>query len=123
MISEVFLVRVRGSHLLPPTAQAQMTTRDITQQALAVQNQSLASTARTKQRIEETITVSWGYLPKIGPWLCFDRLPHVTFPQIGVEVSDNLKRQTEDITKIKEDVDQVDSNLKRADKQIRMFMR
>jgi SNARE protein len=43
--------------------------------------------------------------------------------QIGAEVSDKMKRQTEDITKIKDDVDQVDSNLKRADKQIRMFMR
>lgn len=43
--------------------------------------------------------------------------------QIGMEVSDNLKRQTDALNKIKDDVDQIDSNLKRADKQIRMFMR
>ncbi|KAI9026832.1 hypothetical protein DFJ74DRAFT_521864 [Hyaloraphidium curvatum] len=78
--------------------EAQLTARDYTQQGLAIQNQSLASTARTKQRIEETIN-------------------------IGTDITEGLKRQTEQITKIKDDVDQIESNIKRADKQVRMFMR
>ncbi|KXS11600.1 hypothetical protein M427DRAFT_114811 [Gonapodya prolifera JEL478] len=76
----------------------QMNAREMTQAGIGIQGKSLASTARTKHVIEETIN-------------------------IGMEVNEALKRQTEEIKKIDDGMDQVGSNLKRAEKQLRVYMR
>ncbi|KAJ3336672.1 putative plant SNARE 11 [Gonapodya sp. JEL0774] len=76
----------------------QMNAREMTQTGIGIQGKSLASTARTKHVIEETI-------------------------HIGMDVNEALKRQTEEIKKIDDAMDQVGSNLKRAEKQLRVFMR
>ncbi|KAI9190368.1 hypothetical protein H9P43_001802 [Blastocladiella emersonii ATCC 22665] len=76
----------------------EMTAKEMTQAALETQAQSLQSTARTKAVIATTI-------------------------QMGTETFDVLKQQTEQIQGINDKVDQVESNLKRADKQLRAFLR
>jgi hypothetical protein len=42
---------------------------------------------------------------------------------MGATVNDEIKRQTEQIQGIDDNVDQVESNLKRADKQLRVLIR
>ncbi|KAI9220651.1 hypothetical protein BC828DRAFT_415496 [Blastocladiella britannica] len=76
----------------------EMTSKEMTAAALDTQQQSLQSTARTKALIATTI-------------------------QVGTETFDVLKQQTDQIQGINDKVDQVESNLKRADKQLRAFMR
>ncbi|KNE58063.1 hypothetical protein AMAG_04887 [Allomyces macrogynus ATCC 38327] len=75
-----------------------MTAKDMTATALAIQGQSMQSTTRAKAAIAATI-------------------------QLGTETVDVLKQQTEQIDGIDKKVDQVESNLKRADKQLRAFLR
>lgn len=75
-----------------------MTAKELTTQALMVQDMSLAATDRIKRTIAETT-------------------------EIGVITSTALKGQGEQITRISENVDQAETNLKRADKQLRAFMR
>ncbi|KAJ3399713.1 hypothetical protein HDV05_001568 [Chytridiales sp. JEL 0842] len=75
-----------------------MTAKELTVQALQVQDQTLGSTARTKMIVEQTI-------------------------EIGTSVNVELKKQGEQIQNIADGVEQVESNLKRADKQLRVFMR
>ncbi|KAJ3191486.1 hypothetical protein HK101_007668 [Irineochytrium annulatum] len=76
----------------------ELTAKETTQMAMQVQEQTLQSTSRAKQIVEETI-------------------------QIGAAVNEELKKQGEQIHAIAEGVEQVESNLTRADKQLRVFMR
>ncbi|TPX35679.1 hypothetical protein SmJEL517_g01906 [Synchytrium microbalum] len=76
----------------------QMTAKEVTTQALATQEESLAATSRTKAIVEQTI-------------------------QMGGNITEELKKQTEQIENIDADVDQVENNLKRADKQLRVLIR
>lgn len=75
-----------------------MTAKDMTTAAKDIQMQSLQSTTRAKQAIQTTI-------------------------QIGTETGEQLRMQTEQIGNISKNVDEVESNLKRADKQLRSLMR
>ncbi|KAJ3329819.1 hypothetical protein HDU76_007087 [Blyttiomyces sp. JEL0837] len=75
-----------------------MTAKEITTQAIQIQQQTQESTTRAKRIVEQTI-------------------------EIGTAVNDELKKQGEQIHNIADGVDQVESNLKRADKQLRVFMR
>ncbi|KAL7749003.1 hypothetical protein RI367_005652 [Sorochytrium milnesiophthora] len=76
----------------------EMTGKELTAAAIEIQNQSLQATGRTKQVIQATI-------------------------QLGTETMDVMKQQTEQINNIHDNVDQIESNLKRADKQLRAFLR
>ena len=75
-----------------------MTTSEITQKGLQIQEKTQESTSRTKRLIQETI-------------------------EIGTAANSELKDQGEKLLKIEEDVEQVESNLKRADRQMRIFIR
>ncbi|KAJ3091892.1 hypothetical protein HK102_012814 [Quaeritorhiza haematococci] len=75
-----------------------MTAKQMTTQALAVQEKTQESVMRAKQVLEETI-------------------------EIGTAVNQELKSQGEQMGKIQQDVEQVETNLKRANKQLRVFMR
>ncbi|KAJ1554778.1 hypothetical protein HK405_004093 [Cladochytrium tenue] len=75
-----------------------MTPKEITTQALVVQRETMEATTRTKRVVEQTI-------------------------EIGAAVNTELKKQGEQIHHIADAVDQVESNLTRADKQLRVFMR
>jgi SNARE protein len=75
-----------------------MTTSEITKAGLQTQEKTQESTARTKKLIQETI-------------------------EIGMAANSELKDQGAKILKIEEDVEQVESNLKRADRQMRIFIR
>jgi SNARE protein len=75
-----------------------MTTAEITKTGLQMQEKTQESTARTKKLIQETI-------------------------EIGTAANSELKDQGAKIIKIEEDVEQVESNLKRADRQMRIFIR
>lgn len=72
----------------------EMGAKDLVAEAKTIQEQSKASTTRAKQVLEHTI-------------------------QIGTETSDALKKQTEQIENIDKTVDVIESNLLRADRQIR----
>ncbi|KAI8618899.1 hypothetical protein BC830DRAFT_1106530 [Chytriomyces sp. MP71] len=76
----------------------EMTAKEITQQAMVVQDQTNAATNRAKVMVQQTI-------------------------EIGAAVNDELKKQGEQLHNIREGIDHVESNLKRADKQLRVFMR
>ncbi|KAI9331663.1 hypothetical protein DFJ73DRAFT_856781 [Zopfochytrium polystomum] len=76
----------------------EMTPKELTTQALKVQQETQEATSRTKRIVEQTI-------------------------EIGSAVNDELRKQGEQIHNIADGVDQVESNLKRADKQLRVFMR
>nr|KAJ3420014.1 hypothetical protein HK105_006217 [Polyrhizophydium stewartii] len=76
----------------------EMTAIEMTKQALMIQDKTQESTARTQKVLDETIN-------------------------IGIAVNTELKDQGEKIRKIEEDVERVESNLRRADKQIRIFIR
>lgn len=75
-----------------------MTTVEITKHALMVQDKTQESTARAKKALDETI-------------------------QIGISVNAEVKQQGEKLKEIEEGLDQVETNLKRADKQVRIFIR
>lgn len=72
----------------------EMNAKEVTQEAKKVQDQTMASTARTQQIIQQTI-------------------------QIGTETNHMLKTQTDVIINVDRNVDLVENNLLRADKQIR----
>ncbi|ORZ34793.1 hypothetical protein BCR44DRAFT_69335 [Catenaria anguillulae PL171] len=76
----------------------EMTAKEMTQAGLEIQKESLQATSRTKAVLATTI-------------------------QMGTETMDVLKQQTDQIQGINDKVDQVESNLKRADKQLRAFLR
>ncbi|KAJ1512923.1 hypothetical protein HMI55_006050, partial [Coelomomyces lativittatus] len=76
----------------------EMTAKEMTHAAMDIQGQSLQSTARAKQAIQATI-------------------------QMGTETMDVLKGQTDQLQGISKNVDEVEGNLKRADKQLRAFLR
>ncbi|KAJ3257256.1 hypothetical protein HK103_004810 [Boothiomyces macroporosus] len=76
----------------------EMTTVEITKHALMVQDKTQESTARAKKALDETI-------------------------QIGISVNAEVKQQGEKLKEIEEGLDQVETNLKRADKQVRIFIR
>ncbi|RKO98052.1 hypothetical protein CXG81DRAFT_9023, partial [Caulochytrium protostelioides] len=76
----------------------EMTAKDMTQQALQIQDKTQESALRAKRMVEETI-------------------------QIGAVVNSDLAAQGDQLNKIQDDVAKVETNLKRADKQIRVFMR
>ncbi|KAJ3299000.1 hypothetical protein HDU79_003326 [Rhizoclosmatium sp. JEL0117] len=75
-----------------------MTTKEVTQQAMMVQDQTKAATARVINIVEQTV-------------------------EIGAAVNNEIVKQGEQIHNIAEGIDHVESNLKRADKQLRVFMR
>lgn len=70
----------------------------MTQQAMQVQEKTQQTTNRVKQVLEETI-------------------------EIGSTTAAELKRQGDQIGRIQDDVNRVDTNLRRANKQIMVFMR
>ncbi|KAJ3026943.1 UNVERIFIED_CONTAM: hypothetical protein HDU68_004790 [Siphonaria sp. JEL0065] len=76
----------------------EMTAKELTQQAMVVQEQTHEATARTKRIVEQTI-------------------------EIGAAVNNEIVKQGEQIHNIAEGIQHVESNLKRADKQLRVFMR
>ncbi|KAJ3101664.1 hypothetical protein HDU97_001205 [Phlyctochytrium planicorne] len=76
----------------------ELTAKEMTQAAIQVQEQTLESTSRAKQMVAETL-------------------------QIGADVNDELKKQGEQIHAIAEGIEQVETNMKRAEKQLRVFMR
>ena len=76
----------------------EMTTSEITKMGLQIQEKTQESTTRTKKLLQETI-------------------------EIGTAANAELKNQGEKLIKIEEDVEQVESNLKRADRQLRIFIR
>ncbi|KAI8814005.1 hypothetical protein BJ742DRAFT_672393, partial [Cladochytrium replicatum] len=76
----------------------EMATKEITTQALQLQEKTQEKTSRIRGIVEETI-------------------------QIGTAVNEELKSQGEQLKNIQGNVEQVESNLKRADKQMRVFMR
>ena len=85
-----------------------MTTGEITKHALKVQEKTQESTARAQKALQETIEVY---------------LIYQSYIQIGTAANEEVKRQGEKIREIEEGLEQVESNLKRADKQIRIFIR
>lgn len=76
----------------------EMTAKELTTQAIELQQDTKAATSRIIQVVEET-------------------------QQIGAAAADELKHQGDQIKNIAEGIEQVESNLKRADKQLRVFMR
>ncbi|KAJ3200393.1 endocytosis defective- protein, partial [Entophlyctis luteolus] len=82
-----------------------MTTKEITQQAMVVQDQTKDATERIIRNIQQTEAV--GDVALV----------------IAVEVNDELHKQGEQLQNVKEGLVSVESNLKRADKQLRVFMR
>ncbi|KAI9332525.1 hypothetical protein BDR26DRAFT_869235 [Obelidium mucronatum] len=76
----------------------EMTAKELTQQAMVVQEQTHEATSRTKRIVEQTI-------------------------EIGAAVNNEIIKQGEQIHNIAEGIQHVESNLKRADKQLRVFMR
>ena len=89
-----------------------MTTREVTQQALAVQDKTVDATSRTKQIVEETIAV-----------LFPPTRSQIMNSQIGTDVNTELKKQGETIDKIQDDVDKIQSDIKKANNQLRIIMR
>jgi len=80
------------------TSVDQMTAQQIIQKGAAIQEQSIASTTRSKQMIEQSKAV-------------------------GVEAAAKLKQQTEQMRNIDDDIMKVETNLKRADLLLRAFLR
>lgn len=75
-----------------------MTAKQVAQQALQVQEKSQIATGRIKQALEQTI-------------------------EIGTVTASELKRQGEQIKNVQNNVNIVDNNIKRANKQLKVFMR
>ncbi|KAI8894473.1 hypothetical protein BC833DRAFT_623931 [Globomyces pollinis-pini] len=76
----------------------EMATGEITKMAMATQDKTQESAARAKKALDETL-------------------------QIANATNAELKKQGEKIKEMEEGVEQVETNLKRADKQIRIFIR
>ncbi|KAI3658107.1 hypothetical protein MP638_005046 [Amoeboaphelidium occidentale] len=76
----------------------EMTAKDLVVHAKTIQDQSKASTTRTKDVLQHTI-------------------------EIGTNTSEALKKQTEQLQNVDQNLDAIESNLVRADKQIRIFLR
>ncbi|KAJ3139125.1 hypothetical protein HK100_011823 [Physocladia obscura] len=76
----------------------EMTTKEVTKQAMMVQNETKGATERILRNIDQTTA-------------------------LAVDVNTELVRQGEQLHNVKEGLDSVESNLKRADKQLRVFMR
>ncbi|KAJ3033440.1 hypothetical protein HDV00_006347 [Rhizophlyctis rosea] len=75
-----------------------MSAKEMTSAAIQIQEQTQQSAFRARQLVEETI-------------------------EMGLAVNQELKKQGEQITTIGENVETIESNLKRADKQMRVIMR
>ncbi|KAJ3444033.1 hypothetical protein M0813_25574 [Anaeramoeba flamelloides] len=75
-----------------------MSVTGLLDQGLETQDRSLSSTKRMKQKIEES-------------------------KQVGTGTLEELDEQTQKLNKIGKDLDDIDSELKRADIQIRIFLR
>ncbi|KAJ3049744.1 hypothetical protein HK097_009302 [Rhizophlyctis rosea] len=75
-----------------------MSAKEMTTAAIQIQEQTQQSAFRARQLVEETI-------------------------EMGMAVNQELKKQGEQITSIGENVETIESNLKRADKQMRVIMR
>jgi SNARE protein len=72
--------------------------KELVDAAKRIQQESKESTTRTKQQLQHTI-------------------------EIGASTNAKLKEQTQQLEGVDKKVEQIDDNLKRADKQIRIFMR
>lgn len=88
------LMQRPGGELTADTMSAQ----SLIAKGAQIQDQTLASTARSKKMIEDSRSV-------------------------GIETAQKLKAQTEQLRNIDEDIMKVESNLKRADLLIRAFLR
>lgn len=75
-----------------------MNTQEVQQQAMQLQEKTQESAANARMRLEETIN-------------------------IGTQVQVDLVKQGEQLAKIADDVDHVEDNLKRADVQLRAYLR
>ncbi|KAJ3111815.1 hypothetical protein HDU96_005327 [Phlyctochytrium bullatum] len=99
-------------------APEEMTAKEMTQAAIQVQEQTLESTARAKHLIAETVEVkNLACLDLVMPGIA-----DILF-KIGTAVNDELRKQGEQIHAIAEGIEQVETNMKRAEKQLRVFMR
>ncbi|KAI8591577.1 hypothetical protein BDZ88DRAFT_495360 [Geranomyces variabilis] len=76
----------------------EQTTKEITATAIQIQEQTQQSTTRAKRMVEETL-------------------------EMGLAVKDEVMKQGQQMTKVQEDLETVDNNLKRAEKQLRVFVR
>ncbi|KAI9091827.1 hypothetical protein DFS34DRAFT_653284 [Phlyctochytrium arcticum] len=76
----------------------EMTAKEITQTAIVIQEQTQQSTTRAKRMVEETM-------------------------EMGLAVRDEVQKQGQQMSKIQEDLATVESNLTRAEKQVRVFLR
>ncbi|KAJ3014430.1 hypothetical protein HKX48_005140 [Thoreauomyces humboldtii] len=76
----------------------ELTTKEITGQAMQIQEQTQQSTTRAKRMVEETL-------------------------EMGLAVKDEVLKQGQQMTKVQEDLETIDNNLKRAEKQVRVFVR
>ncbi|KAJ3148344.1 hypothetical protein HDU86_007453 [Geranomyces michiganensis] len=76
----------------------EQTTKEITSTAIQIQEQTQQSTTRAKRMVEETL-------------------------EMGLAVKDEVMKQGQQMSKVQEDLETVDNNLKRAEKQLRVFVR
>lgn len=76
----------------------EMTALDMTRQAMMVQDKTKESTGNALKALDETI-------------------------QMGAQTAQEIKRQGEKLQEIEEGLEAVETNLKRADKQMRIFVR
>ncbi|KAI8996691.1 hypothetical protein BC832DRAFT_292109 [Gaertneriomyces semiglobifer] len=75
-----------------------MTTKEITGTALQIQEQTQQSTARAKRMVEETL-------------------------EMGIAIKEEVHVQGQQMAGIQENLEQIESNLKRAERQFRVFVR
>ncbi|KAJ3185366.1 hypothetical protein HDU85_001416 [Gaertneriomyces sp. JEL0708] len=75
-----------------------MTTKEITGTALQIQEQTQQSTARAKRMVEETL-------------------------EMGIAIKEEVHVQGQQMVGIQENLEQIESNLKRAERQFRVFVR
>lgn len=78
----------------------------MTRQAMVVQDKTVESTTRAKKALDETLQV------------CLQLTD-----QMGAQTANELKRQGDKIKEVEEGIEMVESNLVRADKQMRIFIR
>ena len=76
----------------------EMTAKDLVQHAKQVQDDSKAATGRTRQVLDQTIAV-------------------------GMETTEVMHAQTKQLNTVDTGLDDLESTLKRADKQVRIFLR
>jgi SNARE protein len=98
--------------------------QDLIARANTVLDSSLASTSRSKAYVTDAIKVIFPFVVPFHCTLNFDTsIRSSSLSQIGSATATTLHLQTEQLVSISGKVDQVESNLKRADKQIRAFIR